>query len=399
MNKYLTILIFFIISSFFSISLLDLKANQYIHIVLIFYFTAVIIANNAKKPLSNAYNKKIVLFFIFVPLFSVYACYVLHGQPIITSLIVYRRHLAWLFYFFLWYKKVSSKLVYKLIIVFGIIYTSIELFQQFTYPHYLFFTRDDNTYIGGLEVRMGLYRYAISGIELCVMALFVVLSNIKQRIYSREYYLLVLYLFLGVYAYLSRQIIIATFMSICTLIIYSKNNKLKQKVVYTVGLIVFILALYFKSTQLFGELANFSDSFEIGRLNSYLYYFYASIQSSLSFLLGNGVYHNTSLYGIEMISLHQNGLILSDIGIIGILHSYGIFFVIGFYWMVLRLLVNKNLSLFLKCNLLVWAIVSPIYFVFWEFPSTLFFAMFLYLCDVNIVENKKIITTKEKSAM
>lgn len=95
------VLLFFLIAStnLFSFGQIDLKYYQYVHLAILGILVYVSCFN--KKSLPRSYHVRSVLLLMFLPLASVYSCYVINGQDVGLSLVVYRMHLGWLLYFYL----------------------------------------------------------------------------------------------------------------------------------------------------------------------------------------------------------------------------------------------------------------------------------------------------------
>ena len=128
-------LLFILIASinFWSFSWLDLKIYQYIHLIVLAYILFVVL-KKCRVKIPDCIHCKEVFLMMVLPLLSVYSCYILHGQSITSSLIVYRMHLGWLLYFVLWYKKVTELTIYKVILFIAVGYSLLTIIQQVTYP-------------------------------------------------------------------------------------------------------------------------------------------------------------------------------------------------------------------------------------------------------------------------
>lgn len=196
----------------------------------------------------------------------------------------------------------------------------------------------------------------------------------------------VLIALIGFYYFGTRQfgaavlvcLVIAAFMQKGTAKIYS---------VTVIILIGIVLAIY--SDELFGELIKMTDS-EIGsednvRLLAGRFYLLEFWPSWLAVLTGNGVEHSLSVYGNEMKRIYENLYFFrSDVGLIGALNKFGIFYVMNLIWLNLKGLnsiyyshTNKWLKLFFY-NALFLLIISEGY----SHPSTIpFFCFIFYLVD------------------
>ena len=135
-------------------------------------------------------------------------------------------------------------------------------------------------------------------------------------------------------------------------------------------------------------MANVSEDLETGRSFSYIYYFNEYISNPLSIFLGNGVGHESSEYGSDVIYFDNHRVILSDIGMMGTLYYWGIIYVLTYFIAVFRFLKNRYLDSHLKAIMLTPILVSWISTPLWEFGGIIFQALLFYYCDINIKKNK-----------
>ena len=366
----------------------DIKFYQYIHLFIMLFFIWNVIINTNKR-LDQCFSKPFVLALLLLPLLSVYSCKVLHNQSITASLIVWRMHIGWLLYFILWYKKINEQQCIKIICYIGIIYTLITLVQQITYPFAPFGERTigsgyiENVAGGAIEKRLGFYRFMVGGISYAIAAFFICLA---KKAHYKHMNLLVLCLVIGIIACGNRQTMASVFVAYWFYVLY--RNNIKYRIVYTILIVCIILFLYSFRETLLGSLANVSEDLETGRSFSYIYYFNEYISNPLSIFLGNGVGHESSEYGSDVIYFDNHRVILSDIGMMGTLYYWGIIYVLTYFIAVFRFLKNRYLDSHLKAIMLTHILVSWISTPLWEFGGIIFQALLFYYCDINIKKNK-----------
>ncbi len=377
-------------NSLWNLSWFNLKFYQYFHLLIIAFFICNILKYR-KKLLNYAYSKQYVILLLLLPLLSVYSCKVLHDQSISASLILWRMHLGWLLYFVLWKKKITEQQIIKTIFYIAIGYTIISLIQQITFPLAPFGSRtvgsgySEILFDGIVEKRMGLYRFGISGVEYAIAFLFTLISH-KYQVTKKEFRFLIFILIIGIMASGSRQTMASVFVAYCYYLLY--KNKAKYKIIYTLLIICVISILYFFRELFFGSLANVSEDMASGRSFSYIYYINDYISSPLSIFCGNGVGHESSLYGSEDIYFNNNRVILSDIGMVGTLYYWGIIYVLIYFIAIFRFLRNKYLDIHIKAIMLAPLLISWIGTPLWEFKGMFFQALLFYYCDINIYNNK-----------
>lgn len=394
-------LLFILIASinFWSFSWLDLKIYQYIHLIVLAYILFVVL-KKCRVKIPDCIHCKEVFLMMVLPLLSVYSCYILHGQSITSSLIVYRMHLGWLLYFVLWYKKVTELTIYKVILFIAVGYSLLTIIQQVTYPFAPFGDRTLGTaqalYRGGeVERRFGFYRYALEGVSYAVISFILLIDQKMKSKYNCKQKFLISILIIGIIAAGNRQTIAATFISCCYL--YFFYSKSKNRILILLVAITIMFTLYMYSDVLLGKLGNFSEDLEGGRAHSYLYYWINFVDNWMSFMMGNGVGHESSVYGNTKEYIGGKVVILSDIGILGTAYLWGIFYVLCYYTLCLKLFFNKHLDLGYKAVILSFLLPTWVASPLWEINGMLLQALLIYMCDRNIVKNKNIVLTYEKS--
>ena len=142
------------------------------------------------------------------------------------------------------------------------------------------------------------------------------------------------------------------------------------------------------SDVLLGKLGNFSEDLEGGRAHSYLYYWINFVDNWMSFMMGNGVGHESSVYGNTKEYIGGKVVILSDIGILGTAYLWGIFYVLCYYTLCLKLFFNKHLDFGYKAVILSFLLPTWVASPLWEINGMLLQALLIYMCDRNIVKNK-----------
>ncbi len=380
------LLLFIILSvNCFSFSYLDLDFYQKLHLIIFAFLIYATFFIHRKIP--ETFHKKGILWMLLLPLLSVYSCNVLHGQSYVASLVIYRMHLGWLCYFALWNKKVTLDQVYKVIFFVGLIYALLTLFQQVTYPFAPFGSRTIGTdyaiMAGGIEKRMGFYRFSVGGMYYAAIALFICLTYKK----TNKNYIVMGILAISIIASGNRQTMFSVFLAFCYYVLY--NKKVKHRFPIIVCLLVIIYLLYYYADAIFGSLVNVKDDFESARLVSVVFFWDEVTQNWLSFLFGNGLGHSSSAYGNEIYYVDGQRAIFSDVGMLGTMYLWGALYVAAYYILAVKMFFNKYLSAHLKAVLLSFLVASPIALFLFEIGGMLLQGILFYLCDLDIYNNKR----------
>lgn len=380
------LLLFIILSiNCFSFSYLDLGFYQKLHLIIFAFLIYATFFIHRKIP--ETFHKKGILWMLLLPLLSIYSCNVLHGQSYSASLIIYRMHLGWLCYFALWNKRVTLDQIYKVIFLVGLIYALLTLFQQVTYPFAPFGSRTIGTdyaiMAGGIEKRMGFYRFSVGGMYYATIALFICLTYKK----TNKNYIVMGILAISIIASGNRQTMFSVFLAFCYYVLY--NKKVKHRFPIIVCLLVIIYLLYYYADAIFGSLVNVKDDFESARLVSVVFFWDEVTQNWLSFLFGNGLGHSSSAYGNEIYYVDGQRAIFSDVGMLGTMYLWGALYVAAYYILAVKMFFNKYLSAHLKAVLLSFLVASPIALFLFEIGGMLLQGILFYLCDLDIYNNKR----------
>lgn len=369
-----------------SFSWIDNKIFQYIHLIIITFFIITIF--NTRKGKNHAIFSKQIKLFIILPLLSIPACYILNGQAIENSIIVYRMHLGWLLYFVLYAKKTTEEQIIRVITCMALIYAFLVLIQQVTYPFAPWGERTLGTlyaenFANGVERRFGFYRFMVSG---HVFAFFALLLIIAHRWETKK--IIVVFLILSIIATGNRQTIVSAFAAISFYYIFSKDNK--NKLLYICLLVILFITFSVYGNEIMGDRANISEDLEEGRMHSYIYYYDKITDNYMAFFWGNGLPSPHSLYGKTPDYFMNKPVTPSDIGMLGTWYYWGGIYVCTYLFFMIRLLFNKHLDLYLKSFVLFFLLTIWVSTPLWEIWGMASQALFIYYCELNIRKNKPV---------
>lgn len=377
------VLLFFIVAShnFFALSGFDIKTFQYIHLLIFGTLIWATLSNNKYKPKDSC--AKWITCLVLLPLLSVYSCNVINGQSIGLSLVVYRMHLGWLVFFYLYKRHLPLPTILKTIFVAGMGYALITLVQQITYPIAPFGQRTvgsaySENFGGAAERRMGFYRFMVGGLYYAVLAFFFVM--VSAKIPHKKVLLAILGV--GIIACGTRTAMFSVFVAVVFYYLFSKNVKYKYPIL--VLLLVATTVFYFMADAIFGRLANVGDDLEDGRMPSYYFYWNEITQSPLAFLFGNGLPNAASAYGRRVDRLGNSHVTPSDIGMVGTMYYWGAIYVVAYLVFALKWMFNKRLSILYKSLILIFLIRCPIAPILWEIDGFMLQGILFYLCNVDI---------------
>lgn len=340
--------------------------------------------------------RKFVWGLILIPFLGFIPAYILHGQGIAMSIISAHIHVGYFIFFFLFLTKIKEQEVLKIFCLFGVCWSFIEILQQFTYPIYWFATRYE-TYDRDIEIRNGIYRFMVYGVNFGLILLFYSFEkfiSLKRKLYLAG----ILIALIGVYLLATRQIIV---MSVICLFIGLFIMK-KIHIGSLVFLGIFSTIVYLKADILFGDFVEMTKEVDEDYIRFLAYDFYGVTYnkgSVLAFLLGNGTPKSPSKYFQEITNYQEYyGLYRDDVGLIGIYSLYGIIYVImiiWFYWYVFR--NRKYLSPYLQMYVLYMAGTSVMLLHFGAHLTTIVTGSFiLYLIEKNIARNKSTKTNQHE---
>lgn len=343
--------------------------------------------------------KVFTLLFLFIPFLSMINANIFHDQSFGISFLTTRVNLLWLLYFALHVYNVPVERIIKLLIFIGCVWAFLTIIQQFTYPHYYFFTREDSDRKS--IYRAGVYRYMVMGAQYGIFVLFYFFYKYTTEKQIKSL-LFVCFMLAGLYFFGTRQTLVAAGACLFICILYLKGiSKWKYLSLFTIGLIFVILF----SSSLFGELVEMTSS----QLDDEDYVRFLAADFFLNEywphwsakLLGNGRPHALSSYGFEMEMIREMGFYRSDVGIIGTYNEYGIFYVINiiclFFTGVFLKMKNKK-HLYLKLVFFFFAALLMLSIDFTHTSAIPYYCLVFYIIDKTYqMDDSKLHITKRKA--
>lgn len=336
----------------------------------------------------NCHFSKFILVFIGIPFISSINCYVFKGQEIFASLqaafMSYTSLL--LLYYVLHAYRVSEKTLLKAIVCLGVFLSLILIVQQIFPGSAYFGLLSSNGNLSGydMEIRNNLYRFRIRGTDFVMLTAFY-FWTLTLRKMSLKRGLLFCLSFVGIYLFLTRQILFGSIVALfLSFFVYNgKVSKLSKYLMISLS----ILAIVYIGDTFLGDFLESSretvNDDDYVRYLSYAQYWHESTSSLWVFLFGNGIPSFDSQYADYLSKLESMGLYLADIGCVGQGYQVGYIFIGMFYAMII--------SLFLKYRKIVPPYILMYVFVMGVCSVMLtpvgkmgIWAVILYICDLHI---------------
>ncbi|MEP6584169.1 MAG: hypothetical protein ABJA90_07870 [Ginsengibacter sp.] len=340
--------------------------------------------NKIHKKLVFKYN---VHFFLWIPFLSAFGALLYHHQSITLSALALRMNFYWLLYFVLHIFNIPKQKIINLMIFIGAVWIFLTVAQQFTYPHYYFYSRDDSDQS---IYRAGVYRYMISGHQYGDFIIFYFFYKFltTQKIINLAFVFMGL---LGFYYYGTRQFALSAVVCLCIAAFFAKG----MYRIYMITFLCIVAAVILKyKDQLFGQYVELTaDQLKYGddiRLLSANFFLTEYWPSRFARLIGNGLAYASTRYGREMVNINLYlHFYRSDVGIIGAFNQFGLLYVLNIFWLNIKGLTGKYLSsesgymrlLFLNPVLLI--VLSEYYSRSTVIP---FYCFVLYLADKSLEE-------------
>lgn len=353
---------------------------------------------NKTKCKSVMYNRKMVLYYIAVCLFTFFLQVVLfganYGKSLETNLFV-----AFVFccYILFHYTKMSEDILLKGITCVGLIVFLIQVFQQLNPQMAIFgvFTEEmkEETGVGDnfiASMRNGLYRFKLITAQLPLLLFCCYFSKMLSK-FKYTYILLVCIFAASLYLMLTRMFMIC--MVICAIYIYlSQRKQIKSKFAIAILVIIACAGLVTYSDALFANLFDSKES-DIeysgsARINCLPFIWLQAASNPILFFIGHGYDQALWKWGFGL------GYWWNDLGVLGQVYTYGIIWVLIYCKITYNLLVKlkKIIPIYIRgyvFGCLCICYMMPSYAS--NLTQTLLWCVVLYISDLYISNSRKII--------
>lgn len=386
----------FILFCLLTLNLYDfiyIESLKIIYSIFFVYFAGYILTHKVKKASPFSFQKNLRWITISIIISSLFGI-VFWKQTIYDILKADIPNITILLsYFYLKRISISEKFIIKTLLTLVIIWGLIEWGQQITYPHVYFQGREN------LEVRMGLYRFYITGIHFAIIILLYYVAKIYTDPHNRKKNLTIWFIALiSIIGYVSRKQIYASIL--CSAIaIFTLRGKNKIAVL-TASIIALGVGLFYLSdimlelnTQTMEEL----NDDEFIRFVTTDYFMFHFSDSPIYYLFGTGPALGSSGIGQAFIDLQEEShLYRADCGIVGYFTSYGLIGCIIFILPLIRILLKWKI-LFPWQKLYLLYFLMMITMAFWgnSHMGLFSFVLFLFFVEQNINDNEYCICSKQ----
>lgn len=338
-----------------------------------------------KSPFS-----KWVVFYIGLHLLCIITMLINYGQsPLeIKGLIFSLTIFCFYYYYFLYNTK--ERTIIKIFTSISLCIFAIQIIQQL-FPNMAVFgiynPEIDDSIDGIAEIRNGLYRYRLSGVFFVLFSMYYYWTKLLNKISLKNIIFFIIF-FSSMYLFLTRQIMIATLVTLAISSFFVTNKK--RKFVILAITFIFIGSIYIYSDALFGELISKTQeqvSEDNIRTMALSIYWDRITQNLLTFLFGNGYPNEFNFLQEEM------KLFTSDIGFVGQMYHYGIIWVF-FYFYTLYVMIIKYrniIPLYIRLFLFGTAINSIMVFPCSSPYEFLIWSSIIYICSLYTTNKIKLV--------
>lgn len=383
---YFVVFICLVTMNFWSFRLIPEVAYNFaelgLTIVLIFIF---INYYRIISQLHLPFWRNIKVFLIISVLLGSIAAFVFHDQAFHYSLWRQRSHFLWLLYPVLHLLGVSPKKLVNMMILFGAVWCVLNIFQQLTYPVYWFASRVEGENAKEELLRAGVYRFMPNLFHYGMFLGFYCYQKFLDE--KRLLYALGIVLtLLGFYYFGTRQFI---FGFVVCMIIFTFLHRGSSKIFGLVLLGFIALFIFSYQEQILGGFIDMTNTQlqneEYIRFLSADFFLYEYWPHWMAVFTGNGLAYIESSFGKETEYIHNVlGFYASDVGIIGSLNNFGIFYVINVFillWRISKTKFNNPSNIYLKLfaiNAVLLILLTEYFMIASAIP---FWCIILYLID------------------
>lgn len=343
-----------------------------------------------------------VIALVGLPILSFIPAYFIHDQSFIDSALVQRSLAYWLFYFYLHQRSMSERTVITAIGLVAILWCTITIGQQFTYPRFWFLGRVLDNVETPVALRAGVYRFMIPAPEYSAL---IALFCINRFLTSRKVHWIVFSapFLVGIYFYGTRQVTFSVILAVGFLTLSGAAVNIRKYAPAAFGFLILtgISIVYFWE-QVFGEFAQMTAddaSTDNIRVKAFHYFVLEHWDGWINPIFGNGVAHKTSAYGQQIMALKWSGFFQSDIGIFGAFSTYGIIYVLAVFAFLVKSITKPCApsKIYLRAYFVYTLITVPLSAQFSSPFLISFFCAVIYLHDKSNTDQHGIDSVKDNA--
>jgi len=236
------------------------------------------------------------------------------------------------------------------------------------------------------EMRNGIYRFRLETYFFTLFCLYYYWNRLCAKPALRDIVLFCVFL-TSTYLYLTRQIMIASVVTLACSYFFIKKTKAKIFSVLMIGLLGFVLLQY--SDELFRKLfAQTKTEINAGNIRVITagFYWEKICEGPIAFLFGNG-------HPVQLSKWSERVLHPSDIGLIGEMFHYGALWIVFYFYTVYLVLAKhgKKLPLYIKLFVFGTFTNSIMIFPYRNGGEYFVWATVLYIASLYIVRYRTLI--------
>jgi hypothetical protein len=306
-----------------------------------------------------------------------------HGQNFGLTIWAQRFIYFYFLYFFLHILRPGLKDLEKILFTIGIIYAVAYLVQYAMYPTVVFDVKQNYD--------RGTIRIFLPGASFLTISLFLSLHRFYRE--NQVRYVFFALLFFAILVLMgTRNFLASVTLVIIFSLLFSKTIR-SRYVIYSL-ILISIVPVYIIFHEIFAGLIELSEQQSQNienniRIRSATFFLTDFFPNRISYLFGNGQDHGQSIYGMRIAAYKITyGFYQSDVGIIGDFSKFGIIYMIGFLWLLVKAFttrVTSRLS-YIKYYLLLQFFVLP--FGSTGSSSIALMCVLIYIMDKELDESK-----------
>lgn len=333
---------------------------------------------------------------IFSMIFSFFSAHYLWGQSFFDTLKGIIPYMIWIYFFFLVKMKIPIEKIEKIVVIFGVVYLVLYLFQLINYRTIFF------GWVSEYGFERGFVRINFPGTGLFLLSVFIALNKISLDVNIKGWIFWAIIGLLVIILQVTRQNIIGIFA--IYLIHFLRQKKLSTRILIPsfFGLVIVILFLFdldifsrigFENQQAFKQGENYI------RILSGTYFLTEFAQNDFARIFGSGLpYGGKSNYFNLIYQLYQKSFALEDLGLIAIYSMFGIIAVLGYVLIFIKSFTIKlpDRYYYLKYYLWFLIITSLTSYNIYHYNYLIATVFVLYIYQ-TVFDNEKIILKTSES--
>ena len=265
----------------------------------------------------------------FSMLISIFTAYISWDQSIMNSVLATVPYMLWIFFFYLLEVKIPIKSIEKIILIYGIIYILLYIYQFTHIQNILFGSKDEFT-----EEGRGIIRIRFPGGGVFYLASFMAINKLTTQKDKR--WLWFLLSILGIVCTIM-QVTRSAIFGIVILFYYHliKDLAIYKKLIITLSFAIFLFLLSTSNNPIIKGISeqqknDTQEGKNYIRVVAGRYFLSDFSPDDVTRIFGNGVPYSKTNYALYVENLKEQGFYLSDVGIIAMYVMFGVLSVIAY---------------------------------------------------------------------